>query len=126
MSPPADLPGLARAELEALVVKLLGELTELKGVVAAQRDEIARLKGLKGRPVIKSSSMEKGTDPMPGGKRAKHRGRGKVTPRVTLETKVLRAAAVPAGSQFKGYESHQVQDLVLCLPAWCATGASAG
>ncbi len=63
--------------------------------------------------MIKPSGMEKATEPKSGGKRGKHRGRGKVTPRVTLETKVLRAAAVPAGSQFKGYEPYQVQDLVL-------------
>jgi hypothetical protein len=95
------------------VLTLLARLAELDLTIAAQRDEIARLKGLKGRPVIKPSGMEKGAEPKPGGKRTKRRGRGKVTPRVTLETKVLRAAAVPAGSQFKGYEPYQVQDLVL-------------
>ena len=33
-------------------------------------------------------------------------------PRVTPETEVLRVT-VPKGSQFKGYEPYQVQDLVL-------------
>src|ERR1700733_875138 len=112
MSPPADPSGLSRTELEARFVELLGVVSELKIIVAAHRDEIARLKGLKGRPSIKPSGMEKGTEAKPGSKRAKHRRRGKVTPRVTPETEVLRIA-VPQGSQFKGYEPYQVQDLVI-------------
>src|SRR5208283_1537085 len=101
MSPPADLSGLPPDKLEALVVELLGENSELKRIVAAQRDEIARLKGLKGRPSIKPSGMENATEPKRGGKRLERRRRGKVTPRVMPETEVLRVAH-PIGSQFKG------------------------
>jgi Transposase IS66 family len=106
---PSDLP---RAELEAQFVELLGVVSELKQIVAAQRDEIARLKGQKGRPSIKPSGMEKKTEPRAGGKKAERRRRGKVTPRVVPVTEVLRVAH-PAGSQFKGYKRYQVQDLML-------------
>src|SRR6202047_2195248 len=112
MPPPFDPSGLPRALLEAQVVDLLGENSELKQIVAAQRDEIARLKGLKGRPSIKPSGMEKGSEPKRGGKQSKRQRRGKVTPRVTPETEVLRVAH-PTGSQFKGYEPYQVQELEL-------------
>ena len=112
MPPPADLSGLTHAELAARYVELLGKVADLERLVAAQRDEIARLKGLKGRPEIKPSGMEKGTEPKRPGKRDKRRGRGKVTPRVPVQTEVLRVA-VPPGSRFKGYEPYQVQDLVI-------------
>ncbi len=95
MSPSAKLSDLSRAELEALLVELLGDVSELKGLVAAQRDEIARLKGLPGRATIKPSGMEKGTQPKPpGGKAKRGRGGGPKTSRRTIhEDRVIRAVA---------------------------------
>ena len=111
MSPRADLDGLSAAELKALVLDLVSEVSALKQVVAEQRAEIQRLKGLKGPPSIKPSGMAQASEPKrPDGKR-RRRGAKRIT-RVAVEDRVVKAAA-PAGSRFKGYESFLIQDLVL-------------
>jgi hypothetical protein len=114
--PPPSLSGLSRPELEALLVELFGKIAALEKVVSEQREEIVRLKGLKGRPTIKPSGMDQGTEPPKPTKTEKRRFRGKVTPRVTIEDRVVKAA-VPDGSRFRGHEPFLVQDLVISASA---------
>jgi hypothetical protein len=110
MASPGDLDALSPTELKALVVQLLGKVAALEQTVAAQRAEIARLKGLKGRPALKPSGMEEASEPKPP---SPPKGRrGPVTPRVAVDDQVI-AATAPPGSRFKGYADFLVQDLVL-------------
>lgn len=116
MPPSVTLSALSRADLESLLVELFGENASLKLIVAELREEIARLKGLKGRPHIKPSGMEKGTAPPKSQKQEKRPGRGKVSPRVKVEEKVI-GIDVPPGAVFKGHEPFLVQDLVISATA---------
>jgi hypothetical protein len=109
---PVEIEELSLGELRSPVERRLVDVSALKAVVAAQREEIARLKGLKGRPSIKPSGMEQATAHKPVVSSGKQRGRGKSAPRMVLEDRVIKAQ-VPAGSRFKGYADFVVQDLVL-------------
>src|SRR6202795_5130450 len=110
---PPDVDRIDTDELRRLLIEALGKVAGLTAENAALREEIARLKGLKGRPSIKPSGMEQASEPKPPTGGGKRRGRGgKQMRRVAIEDRVLKAE-VPAGSRFKGYESFLVQDLVL-------------
>ncbi|MGH8326570.1 MAG: IS66 family transposase, partial [Steroidobacteraceae bacterium] len=129
MVAPPEIDGPSPAELKQLIERLRWENADLRGAVAdlqgtvadlrrtvgGLREEIARLKGLKGRPQIKPSKpsgMDQATGGSPREKRSGGSGRGKVTPQVSVEEQIVRAE-VPDGSRFKGYEDFLVQDLVL-------------
>jgi hypothetical protein len=129
-----DVGSLSRTELETLVVALLGDVAGLRQQMVELREEIARLKGLKGRPDIKPpSGMEKATSAKSQSAKsqsaksqsaksqsgAKRRGRGPSAPRVAVEPRVIKLAAPPQGAQFKGYQDFTVQDIVLHARVIC-------
>lgn len=110
---PENLDGLTPAELKALLLELLGRVRDLERQLAARDAEIARLKGLKGRPDIRPSGMEPAAKAPDGPSCGRRRGGGNKTARRTIHEDRVIKAAVPAGSRFKGYQSFVVQDLVL-------------
>src|SRR3954462_1546014 len=114
MSAPAKIPlsSLPRGELEALAERLVAENDALKRAVAGLKAEVATLKGVKGRPEVKPSGMEKGAGSEPGATSRGRGGRGKAD-RLTVHEERVVEAEVSAGSRFKGYPDFLVQDLVL-------------
>jgi len=116
VSPSDNFDDLSSAQLRELVLKLFVKLSEQDRMISELRLEIARLKGLKGPPDIKPSGMDKDAELAKRDQQQKRPGRGKIRLRVSIEDRVLGAAA-PAGSRFKGYVSYLVQDLVLTVRA---------
>ena len=110
---PENLDGLTPAELKALLLELFGRVRDLERQVAARDAEIARLKGLKGRPDIRPSGMEPGDKAPASPSSGPRRGGGNKTARRTIHEDRVIPATVPAGSRFKGYQNFVVQDLVL-------------
>jgi hypothetical protein len=113
-----NLEDLSAAELRSLVVSLLGAVAQLEAKVAALSEEIARLKRLKGRPNLKPSGMEKGTDtpPAPSGGTGRPKRRDPQPPKsarlIVDEDRVVPLAPQP-GWRFKGFKFYTVQDLVV-------------
>src|SRR3954454_7387367 len=122
-----NLEDLSAVELRSLVVSLLGTVAQLEAKVAALSEEIARLKRLKGRPNLKPSGMEKGTDPppAPSGGTGRPKRRDPRPPKsarlIVDEDRVVPLAPQP-GWRFKGFKFYTVQDLVV---ETCATGGRA-
>jgi Transposase IS66 family len=115
MPPAEDIDRLSPADLRALVYELLHKVAELQRTVAAQRDEIARLKGGPPRPHIKPNSkpsgMEQASDPKPP--QGNKPRRGSTRAKLTIHEERVIAVVPPAGSHFKGYAGYVVQDLVI-------------
>jgi len=115
----SGLKDLSNDELIGLVEQLLAEVAALRervGVLetenTALREENARLKGLKGRPKLKPSGMEKATNGGQGKSRGKKAKRAKRHSPVINEEHKL-SVDVPAGSRFKGYDDFVVQEFRL-------------
>jgi hypothetical protein len=101
-----NIDALSTAELRAVVADLLEQISGLRRVVAEQRDEIARLKGLNGRPDVKPnvppSGMEKANRAIPNATGPDRRGGGPKTRRRVIHEDCIVKVAAPAGSRFKG------------------------
>lgn len=112
------IPDISEEERTPLVAILL-EIIRCQGEeIQALRDEIARLKGEKGRPKITPSRLEGGTGGKDSGakdegRRAGSDKRSKLAELHIHETVVLKPDKVPRGSTFKGYEDYTVQGVVL-------------
>ena len=115
---PININKLSRDELKVLFVQALEEISSLKKELQTARDEIARLKGLKGKPKLKPSGMERNAKPRSGkkggGQGRKKSGRGKKTGKIEPdETKIVKCENVPEGSVHNGYENHLVCELII-------------
>ncbi|MCP4302392.1 MAG: hypothetical protein GY783_17540, partial [Gammaproteobacteria bacterium] len=113
---PHDIDELGFDELKSMLEQALEEIAGLKRENTALREEIARLRGLNGKPDIKPSGMEKNAKPRSGKKdgRKNPRRRGSKNDKLSIDdTKILKPDNLPEGCKFKGYEDYLVQDLIL-------------
>jgi hypothetical protein len=109
------LPEIPDSESTPLVRQLLDLLQQQQEIIQQLRDEIARLKGLKTRPLIAPSPLEVSPRPLrePGQKRPGSAKRLKTALLTITDEVVVPLIDPPPGSVFKGYEDFVVQDLII-------------
>lgn len=112
---PLILPDIPEADATPLVRQLLEIIRSQQERIQQLEDEIARLKGLKTRPVIAPSRLETPPrqPPQPGQKRPGSAKRPKAAQLIITDEVVVPVPDVPPESTFKGYEDFIVQDLIL-------------
>jgi hypothetical protein len=113
------IPEIPESERTPTVLLLLDLLHQQQEHIARLEDEIARLKGLKPRPVIKPSTLETPAPlpPIPGQKRPGSDKRPKNSQLAIARDVIVRLPDPPSGAVFKGYEDYVVQELVLYAEA---------
>lgn len=116
-----DLDACSLDQLKKLILGVLEENAQLRAQVEDLRQEIALLKGIKGKPDIKPpvppkpSGMDKGTEGLSRKERRKKQRDKAANPRAQHEEQIIKASDVPPGSRFKGYATYSVHDLILAV-----------
>jgi hypothetical protein len=107
--PPKDERPHWAESLLAVDASLRQSVHELREENQTLRDEIARLKNQKPKPPIQPSRLSEGSKKKRRGKRE-----GKADQACRIDrTVVVKAADVPKGSRFKGYDDYVVQELLI-------------
>ena len=124
----SEIPQLLLSELSDREQMLWQLLREREEFIKELEDEIARLKGEKGRPKIKPSRLEpskkssqeeeennnEATQKKEKKKRAGSAKRHKTKNLEIHETKIIQPSqTVPPNSEFKGYQDYTVQELII-------------
>jgi hypothetical protein len=109
------LPDIPEADVTPLVRQLLEIIRSQQERIQQLEDEIARLKGLKSRPLIAPSRLETPPHrpPEPGQKRPGSAKRSKTAQLIITHEVVVPVPNVPPAATFKGYEDFIIQDLII-------------
>lgn len=121
------LPEISSADRTPLVQALLDIIAHQQEQLCWQaarieqlEDEIRRLKGGPGRPRLKPSRLEQAPSGADVETPRRGRPKRKKTPALRIDrTQRLAAEDVPAGSQFKGWRRHVVQELEIRVVNTC-------
>jgi Transposase IS66 family len=116
-----DWPEITESERTPLVVRLLEIIQQQQEVIYCLQDEIAILKGLKPRPKISPSALERLASPptTEGSSRPGSQKRPKNAQLTIHRHCLVRLEKVPPGAVFKGYADFVVQELIFHAETTC-------
>ena len=111
MSGTRKIPHIDESEVTPLVSELLNIIREQAREIDKLKDEIAKLKGIKPKPNIKASNLDKNTEEK-GPTNGKRPGSAKRSKKLEIDEEVvILPKEIPVGAKFKGYAEFIVQDI---------------